>query len=376
MSYLNGNQTGMEGREVVRLSSFFAWKDVLWHEVERAFEDDPGEEEAFKEIYEEWTALPLREWDEWLGMRHGSGPFCFQTLFLILGPMEWFCMRLAPDDAMSTSSWLMLHRFLDLGSDPERMLLALGAKLPSLVRGAPLDVTCSLLQRLCLSDPRCKDVLMMEGSELFVHLANRVRANYNDVPLIVEWLIECDIVQHAGEPTHSVPVVVQLCSTLLTSMRDHAVRLLVECVGKRTTASALWKELLCSHIRNAMRVNTPPCMVPLLRHMLDDTNVRFVVELHRHQLFSHVAWLAEHREEWASLRPLLFRTTPSADVGKDVVCPLTMDTPVHPVVASDGHTYERDELLKFFVRTHPDTLSPVTQQPLTYHLHRNFCLSS
>ena len=57
--------------------------------------------------------------------------------------------------------------------------------------------------------------------------------------------------------------------------------------------------------------------------------------------------------------PLAVASTPVTSVE----CPITMEPCVDPVVASDGHTYERDAILTLLSRSF-SPLSPLTRQPL------------
>lgn len=51
------------------------------------------------------------------------------------------------------------------------------------------------------------------------------------------------------------------------------------------------------------------------------------------------------------------------------VCPITLEEMRDPVVASDGHTYERSAIVEYMVRT--GMRSPITRVDITYHLISN-----
>jgi hypothetical protein len=58
-------------------------------------------------------------------------------------------------------------------------------------------------------------------------------------------------------------------------------------------------------------------------------------------------------------------------------CPITLDLIVDPVVAADGHTYERQAILDWFRETGQNTRSPTTSLPLTDQtLRPNFAMRS
>ena len=52
-------------------------------------------------------------------------------------------------------------------------------------------------------------------------------------------------------------------------------------------------------------------------------------------------------------------------------CPVSLQPCVYPVVLSDGHTYERDSAMGILVTT---AVSPITREPLTYHVVVNHAL--
>ena len=81
---------------------------------------------------------------------------------------------------------------------------------------------------------------------------------------------------------------------------------------------------------------------------------------HRRDLRGHL------RRHWpAATQPLaLGAVAARADAPE---CPITLQPCAHPVVASDGHAYERDALLRHLVANGPT--SPLTRQPLEYHLY-------
>jgi hypothetical protein len=62
-------------------------------------------------------------------------------------------------------------------------------------------------------------------------------------------------------------------------------------------------------------------------------------------------------------------SSPSQDVEEEV-CPITLCHFVKPVVASDGHTYERSAILRHMVDN--GMISPMTKEPLTFILYDNW----
>eukprot|EP00966_Prymnesium_polylepis_P024592 567336-Prymnesium_polylepis.1 len=62
-------------------------------------------------------------------------------------------------------------------------------------------------------------------------------------------------------------------------------------------------------------------------------------------------------------------------VPPEFMCPITLHAMRDPVVACDGHTYERSALVHAFRKDHPT--SPLTREPIRSALmYRNYALSS
>lgn len=71
--------------------------------------------------------------------------------------------------------------------------------------------------------------------------------------------------------------------------------------------------------------------------------------------------------EWVSLIPLEKPPLMPAHYTNELVCPITCEPFVDPVVASDGHTYERAAIVMWIEKTIEKALvtSPMTGAPLT-----------
>jgi hypothetical protein len=127
----------------------------------------------------------------------------------------------------------------------------------------------------------------------------------------------------------------------------------------------------------------------LLLHMVSGTSVQFVVELERTGRLSSLLEEVSRRVDdesshnqsvWIKIQSALQNIWPArmsfaAEITScaktQAICPITLHTMVHPVVASDGHTYERDAIMELFVKF--DGVSPMTKQRLDYHLFKNYC---
>ena len=67
---------------------------------------------------------------------------------------------------------------------------------------------------------------------------------------------------------------------------------------------------------------------------------------------------------------------PDSDVPEaaEFCCPITLCRFVHPVVATDGHTYERSALIKHVVAN--GFISPLTREPLGTDVFENRAVTS
>lgn len=122
-----------------------------------------------------------------------------------------------------------------------------------------------------------------------------------------------------------------------------------------------------------------------LAAMLRGTSVRLILDLdsrgfldslvvsaHAFAL-SAAIWrevLSELRRQWPARATGLAPPVSERPVTR-TLCPITLERMIYPVVASDGHAYERDAIMRHLA-THPRRLSPLTQQPLGDHLFPNF----
>jgi len=125
----------------------------------------------------------------------------------------------------------------------------------------------------------------------------------------------------------------------------------------------------------------------LLVQQLDTPSVEFVVGLEKRNKLCQLIRTchdAEHSDlSWRAVRAHLRRHWPervaevldqpvSAPSTTEHCCPITHAPMTAPVVASDGHTYERDALLRHLVRN--GNRSPMTRSSLSYHLYPNRAL--
>jgi hypothetical protein len=122
-------------------------------------------------------------------------------------------------------------------------------------------------------------------------------------------------------------------------------------------------------------VKGPPLSsAPFFRALLTGPSVRLVVTLSCYGRFGTLSSIAKETQGWEGVRCALLTQYPSSERAACTTstCPITLCPMSWPVVASDGHTYERLAILEHMVRN--GLTSPLTKQQLTYDLVPNWAL--
>lgn len=157
---------------------------------------------------------------------------------------------------------------------------------------------------------------------------------------------------------------------------------LVECCAMRDA----WKETLAPEVARWSSGGWHVAIGTLVGNLLEGTSVAFVLHLRRRNALASLVRRARGARDddatWARVLALLTKQCPAwvalftnernaPQTKSECVCPITLDECVNPVVASDGHTYERDALLQYMVDSRD---SPITRQPLALHLFDNLAV--
>lgn len=147
------------------------------------------------------------------------------------------------------------------------------------------------------------------------------------------------------------------------------------------------RDLYTSLVVELWRTGWNIALGALLAYQLDTTSVEFVVLMAKKRKLDDLVALAYERTtiHWRAVRQLLWQQWPdcvarvtrhAVDVhtitSDDVCCPITQMPMSYPVVASDGHTYERDAIIRHVLSL--GLWSPVTRLPISYHLYENRAL--
>lgn len=257
--------------------------------------------------------------------------------------------------------------------------LAAGLPVAEVVQRASVDdYPCftNCLNRLVFMCATCRD--FVRDSIIFRHLATHVSREEHLERIM--YLIE---VGELHEDTHLIESVYVSLLHLLYSHRTsdsivHAVeRLLRHNVDLRSERCYL------SHTFQLWRTGWPVAIGPVVAHLLDTCNVSLVVEWDRMgKLAGLVRASVTHKTiEWCAVRGLLRHLVPlrvrevlcesieSRTTPVNVTCPITLDYVVNPVVVSDGHTYERDAIMRHFVNS--GFVSPLTRQRVAPYVFIN-----
>ena len=133
------------------------------------------------------------------------------------------------------------------------------------------------------------------------------------------------------------------------------------------------------------RTGWPIHIGAVVAHLLDTSNVALVVEWEKYgRLTSLIRASQTHKTaEWRAVRGLLRHLYPArvrlalneADVAPtdadrtECTCSITLERIVNPVVLSDGHTYERDAIMRHFASS--GFVSPITRQRVAPYVFSN-----
>lgn len=334
-------------------------------------------------------------------LRANVWPDAHRTQFWIHNPLEHFALHLATTRA-DVHGIRILHDSLEEGAAPERMACNVHSCLARhmyVFTTEEASALCRLLAaiaddeqgRACLVDVELFRGLSMRGREsndlcatildvflrskvtavphallMAEHSAHRLLSDFANVPRLAD-----EPEEEEGAPVHLW----------------RALRFL-----EGLAARMEWHAHLSEWVVHLSRYGWPPPFGRLVANMLSTPSVQFVVDMERHgrlallirMAHSHVAALRD--EAWRIVRGRLRMIWPSRfaavlnlpDVCKVVAatayeCPITLQPCVHPTVASDGHTYERDALLRLMVETE-EARSPVTKARLACVIFENYAV--
>ena len=311
-------------------------------------------------------------------VRREVRPHRLRTLFFVQAPLDRAVLTVESGELPA-----LVCMAVDMGADVPR--LACGVT-PMFVRAAAVvdDVAtlCAAVVRLATT---ARDLVAEE--ELFAKLAARMRPNAYVVHVV-------DVVRACDVYDDRIAAVVTKCARFLVSEFTRVQHLdkephLKAALDFLTTCAArndYWRTVLVPHVAAMARHGWPSAFVPLLTAMLSDPSVELLLTLEKSHRLAHLIRRAhdavvEH-PAWKVVGNLLQRhwpgrvaevlnapDAPTRDPTQVCTCAITLDVIMHPVVASDGHTYERDALLRHMCQN--GRFSPLTKETLHFALYEN-----
>lgn len=186
--------------------------------------------------------------------------------------------------------------------------------------------------------------------------------NVGDVALQT---LECIVETHAGILRNArVPGALaagsRLHERLLLAVVDHDATAALEALEAVTThhgeATAVANALVAKAAAKAETAADLARVMAIVEKASPNANLAHLQE--RHAVFAR---MEAHADAGVDFEP-----------PPEQVCPITYDVMRNPVMASDGHTYERDAIAAVLAR--PEPLSPMTREPLTPTLLPNHAL--
>jgi hypothetical protein len=297
-----------------------------------------------------------------------------RSLFFVQAPLDRAIVTVPLQDLAP-----LVTLAVDMGADVPR--LACGAATLLVRAAGEVDDVPTLCNAVCCLAAVARDLVAEE--ELFVKLAARMRPTANVCEVV-------RVVEACGVYDGRIAAIVLRCARMLVGEFTRVHRLVQEphmhaalaCVTRCATHT-YWRPILVPHVVQMARHGWPDDFAPLLRAMLADPSVELLLALEAtHRLAHLVRRVHDGGEPWKEVTALLrkqwpakvaevLNVVPERKVAKEhhPTCAITLDACVHPVVASDGHTYERDALLEHMRRN--GRLSPLTKETLHYELYEN-----
>ena len=176
-------------------------------------------------------------------------------------------------------------------------------------------------------------------------------------------------------------LILDKCTTILRSgftdaeVRRNALIILERCVSE-------WYSVISDVLTNVSFTAWRDDLGTLLVSMLSSTSVELVLSLESvNNLDSLIVFASKMNDKvWKSVLALLRLQWPQkvasvlneptcTHVMTTLTCPITLQECVYPVVASDGHTYERDALMRHMGKC--GAVSPITREAISYHMFPN-----
>ena len=248
--------------------------------------------------------------------------------------------------------------------------------LYSLTASSPppcLDQCLDLLVFMCST---CRD--LVRDRTLFRNLATYIESPQHREKIM--FLLE------AGELYEETPLVEDLFVSCVSSVARRSTEDVLQWMEQMLRFNTdLRTERYVIYTSELWRTGWPVNLGPVVAHLLDTSNVALVVEWEKYgKLESLIHASQTHKTiEWRAVRGLLRHLYPArvrlalneAHVAPpdndrtECMCPITLERIVNPVILSDGHTYERDAIMRHFASS--GFVSPLTRQRVAPYVFSN-----
>lgn len=332
-------------------------------------------------------------------------PCDVRTLFWNSGTLFKYCESLTPHRLDFHGIHILRDSILH-GAEKDRMAISLADCLEDaeLSRLGNFPLLCELLCEL-VTDAAASDIIL--NDKMCESLAEQMRKGDAEIQGVLSVFLEAETLSY--RKCHFVALMA--AHALITDFTrvPHIEKYphLKACLRflEHLAVCAEWHTLLSDWVLSLSRYGWPPFLGTLLLHMLSTTSVAFLIALHNgdkldlliRRAHEHAETMACHVRNgdseiqrsfapWTTVQgrlrflwPARFSEVLGVPSHGDTApttnyeCPITLQRCVHPVVASDGHTYERDALLEY-IAAHKVPLSPMTKAPLSFHVYENFAL--
>lgn len=236
-----------------------------------------------------------------------------------------------------------------------------------------------LMVLLCTTEvEHCRP--MLHDTVLFHALSKRLVTEPWMIPHVSGFVSKAECLHMFAVIHDVVRVCIQHVICDRSGIGDDTVRFLCGCLIKDSVYGTWFMD---SWIQ-LWRTGWPVSLGQLVACLTAPPSVEFIVKLEKQRRLGHLlrccadhadsdlSWRAvrEHiRCAWPERLCAAFNTAPDQTATCSATCPITLSEMVHPVVASDGNTYERDAIMEHLLRNGP--ISPLTRQRITYHLVDN-----
>ena len=307
------------------------------------------------------------------------------TVFWLGSPFNLLCQRSMT--RVNRCSFEIIYESLLRGANIERTSCNVHAILKhhcSQLDKEELLLACKILS-FCVQKSVGRSLL--HDPSLFRKLSERMTENNLFLLAIVNVFLDGEIFD-----VHSAVVAVENVGRMFVFTRidnhhaeEHVQKsiLLYENISK----DVRWHDFICKWVCDLWRQNWPLAFVNVLSNMLGTESVQFIIELARLNKLNILIRAANKEDSnWKRVKDKLRQKWPLrvSEVLNDsstvqdaeatsVCCPITQSPCVNPVVASDGHTYEKDAIMQHMSCC---LKSPITKQPLTYFLFENYSIYS